>query len=460
MILLAVTLAFAVGCQKTNDLMGPDHGLDQTTDLKMKSSTNGTVQVVSNEYIVVAKDMLFDAALKSIGQLGGAVMYESPELNLIHAASTSSSFVKDLQNSGNVSDVMPNLMIDFDIEGPSAQAVSPSVATPNTNTYYGYQWAHQAINSEGAWDAGYTGAEVLVGVIDGGFHPNHPDLQANVSVANSYSAVDGEPVQSANPYAYHGTHVSGIIAAVDNDMGVIGVAPDAKIAMVKVLNDFGSGTTIDVIEGIMWAANNPNIDVLNMSIGFALDWKTFDKKLTNFLKAEINMINDAVNYANRMGKLSVVSAGNSGVDPVRTQFIALPANSPKSLSVSALGPKGWIFDPSTDLDELSSYSNYGPIVDVAGSGGDFTLYPNDGWFFDMVLSCGHGPSGYGYYFAAGTSMSAPQVTGVAALILGKYPNLTPNQLKAKIYQSADDLGKKGRDDTYGHGRVNAYNAVK
>jgi subtilisin family serine protease len=146
--------------------------------------------------------------------------------------------------------------------------------------------------------------------------------------------------------------------------------------------------------------------------------------------------------------------------------------------VSALGPMGfYVAGSNTSVDRPASYSNFGQSsISLAAPGGDFALPGNAVcsvpriptgtlaqvcWAMDMVMSTarGTGASVSTYAWSAGTSMASPAVAGVAALIVGKYGPMDPAQLEAKLKSSSDDLGKPGRDDAYGHGRVNAYRAV-
>jgi subtilisin family serine protease len=151
--------------------------------------------------------------------------------------------------------------------------------------------------------------------------------------------------------------------------------------------------------------------------------------------------------------------------------VHIPADATGVISISATAPYGWAKAPLTaNLDELASYSNYGTsAIDFAAPGGDFDYYfdaPDEFitfkglnrrvYVFDQVLSTV--PGGYAWY--AGTSMAAPHATGVAALIIGKNGGqMSPARVEAALRASADDLGKPGRDEQYGHGRVNAYRAV-
>jgi subtilisin family serine protease len=148
----------------------------------------------------------------------------------------------------------------------------------------------------------------------------------------------------------------------------------------------------------------------------------------------------------------VNSAGNAGLDLDHSgNIISIPTEEGNGIVVSATGPTGL-----SNFDELAAYSNYGSsTIWVAAPGGDFRNYPTSGWWYDMVLST----TIDGWMWSAGTSSAASIVSGVAALVLEKYGPMNPAQLKTHLAQTADDLGKPGKDSFYGNGRINAYKAV-
>jgi subtilisin len=262
-------------------------------------------------------------------------------------------------------------------------------------------WGVDRIDAEWAWDAS-RGAGVNVAVIDTGIDGSHPDLLDNVKGGVNFVRKGWRP---PDPGAWaddngHGTHVAGIIAAEDNDIGVVGVAPLASLYAVKVLNKSGSGYISDIIAGIEWAVDN-GMDVANMSLGTNSDVQSF---------------HDACDAAADAGLLLVAAAGNDG------GAVDYPGAYSSVIAVAA-----------TDInDARASWSSYGPEVLLAAPG-------------VSVLSTWKGG---GYKTISGTSMAAPHVTGTLAL-----------NLSANLAASADDLPPTGYDVYTGYGLVDAEEAV-
>ncbi len=346
--------------------------------------------------------------------------------------------------------VMPDVELNW---LPSVDGMEASVEHIGSNEpYYGYQWHLPAIKADEAWDAGYTGAGARVAVVDSGVWYYHPDLAGNIDFDAGATFVPG--TTDFLDDNGHGTHVAGIIAAMDNSMGVIGVAPDTTIIPVKVMNSFGSGSASWILNGILWAAEQ-DVDVINLSIGSYLSKNGIEGVYTAADASTITRLyRKFLKYAHSKGALIVHSAGNESIDMDHDgNQIVLPqqAGNADDIAVSATGPVGL-----QDFDRFASYSNYGTsTVDVAAPGGDFVNYPNPYWQYDMVLSTSIG----GWVFAAGTSQAAPCVSGVAALIVSKYGHMKPTHLKNKVMKATDDLGKPGADPYYGKGRINAAKAV-
>ena len=213
---------------------------------------------------------------------------------------------------------------------------------------------------------------------------------------------------------------------------------------------------------------------------------TFPRSSGPQTTALLEALDQATTYAHDRGTLVVASAGNGdkqgrGIDHDHANYVTIPAQSAHVLGVSALGPVGFALG-ATNFDRLASYSNFGTsIVDFSGPGGDFVLPGTDNctldinpapplspsttitnpcWAFDMVVSACRGTTTRNVCFAAGTSMSAPAVSAVAALIVGKRGSMNPDALETALASSADDLGDPGVDAVYGKGRVNALRAVQ
>ncbi len=354
---------------------------------------------------------------------------------------------------------------------------------------FALQWGHDAVNAPEAWNAGSRGAGVRVAILDSGIDADHPDLAANLNKALSTSFVEGEGYAINLPPGTfnHGTHVAGTVAAVDNNIGVIGVAPDAELVAVKVLSEkTGSGSFAGVISGIIYAAD-VDADVINMSLGATLpkngyiddggtpDDPSDDVKVgANEIAALTTALSRATTYAYQHGTTVVASAGNDSRDGDKDgPVISVPASSAHVLTISATGPEGWALDQTTDLDTPAFYTNYGQsVIDFAAPGGDvdFDLRPggtansanwpvctvsgvtNYCYVFDLVLSTIN--DSYGW--AAGTSMASPHASGIAALIIAENGgSMKPAQVEKVMRARADDLGKPGNDDFYGAGRVSS-----
>lgn len=343
--------------------------------------------------------------------------------------------------------VMPDVNVNFI---PNPQSFAHTAGIGDNEPFCGFQWHLPAIGADLAWDAGITGAGARVAVLDTGIWYLHPDLMGNIDYAASASFVPYEPDYIDGDG--HGTHVAGIIAAADNDWGSIGVAPDATLIAVKVLDNTGAGSFYWITQGIYHAVMQ-DADVINMSLrGYLLksgvpgDYTAAD---ANALK---NLVKKAVTWASNQGSLVVYAAGNEAVNLNKLQnIVMIPGELGNGLCISATGPIGL-----QNFDNPASYTNYGKgAVDLAGPGGDAQLWPQPNWHLDMVFSTTVG----GWMWAAGTSMATPNVCGVAALAISKYGKMSVPVLKNHLTKTADDLGKPGNDDFYGMGRVNAYRAV-
>ena len=304
---------------------------------------------------------------------------------------------------------------------------------------YGKQWNLRAIAMESAWD-GSKGDGVTVAVIDTGV-TRVPDLRQTEFVSG-YNFVDDN--RDTTDYNGHGTHVAGTIAqATNNEYGVAGVAPKAKIMPLKVLGDNGGGTVADIAEAIMYAADN-GATVINMSLGGGGESKT---------------LADAIDYAYGKGVVIIAAAGNEGRNAA-----AYPGRYPKVISVAA-----------TDAtDNKADYSNFGAGVDIAAPGGSSD--GKDGKIIQETIDPDtREPVLMGFQ---GTSMAAPHVAGTAALIqsvqlqqakVGLSAGAAEKLTVAEVSEPEDVLkilkasARNVPNDTlnyYGAGHLNAGEAVK
>ncbi|MBS3908153.1 MAG: S8 family peptidase [Actinobacteria bacterium] len=265
-------------------------------------------------------------------------------------------------------------------------------------------WGIDRINADLVWPVS-IGSGVKVAVIDTGIDIAHPDLAANVK--GGFNAINRKA--SANDDHGHGSHVAGIVAAVDNSIGVIGAAPKAELFAVKVLDKTGSGRISDVIEGLQWAVDN-RIQVANMSLG-----------TTTYSKA----LHKAVKNACSTGLIIVAAAGNNGPG---LNTVNYPARFNEVIAVAA-----------TDENNLvTSFSSRGPEIDVAAPGSNIYSTFNNG----------------GYATLNGTSMAAPHVTGAVALKLQINPELTPLQILEQLKRTASYL-QNTTPEEQGSGLVDA-----
>jgi serine protease len=332
-------------------------------------------------------------------------------------------------------------------------------AIPN-DTNYNLQWHYPSINLPQAWDITTGSPNVIVAVIDTGVLLNHPDLQGQLVpgydfIADNANSGDGQNGIDSNPNdpgdgggvttsSFHGTHVSGTIAAAsNNNLGVAGVAWGVKIMPCRAVGING-GLRYDIEQCVRFAAGLSNdsgtlpaqrADIINLSLGGP----------TNTTTAPA-----AYRDARNQGVIVVAAAGNDA-----SNALFAPAAYNGVVSVSA-----------TNINrQLASYSNFGSTIDVAAPGGASGDLNGDG-FFDGVLSTGGDDSGNGiaftYRFAAGTSMAAPHMAGVAALMKSVYPDMTPQAFDTMLANGelTDDAGTAGRDNSFGYGIINAQKAVQ
>lgn len=278
-------------------------------------------------------------------------------------------------------------------------------------------WGVERIGSRLVNAVGNAGKGVKVGILDTGIDYNHEDLKGNYRGGYNFVNNSNDPMDDNG----HGTHVAGTIGAEDNDIGVVGVAPQAYLYSVKVLAFDSTGSTSDIVSGLEWSVDN-SMHVINMSLGS-------DDNSISVSRAIYNTYN--------AGVLIIAAAGNSGNAAGTGDNIDYPARYSSVVSVGA-----------TDInDNRARFSSTGPSLELSGPG-------------DHILSTLNWNK---YGVLSGTSMASPHVTGVAALVISAEPGITNSRVRIRMQTTAQSIskatGKFSAKDWYGYGLVDAVKSV-
>ena len=370
---------------------------------------------------------------------------------------------RDLFESGSCESASPPFFREMK---PSNQYYSNQWGLKNTGQYGGTSGFD--IKAEQAWNITKGNSDIKVAVIDEGVDLTHPDLQANL--LTGYDATISPPGgANGSPWAgnAHGTNCAGIIGAVDNSIGIIGVAPNVKMVPIRIAYDYydnGLWTTYDswIADGIRYAWETAQVDVLSNSWGGG-SWS----------QSIVDAINNAVTKGRKkngisLGCVVVFSTGNNNFSTV-----GYPANLSNVIAVGAMSQCGTRKRSSTDIQGVSCDgegwwgSNYGDALDVVAPG--VKIYSTD-----IQGSAGYNTASgtAGNYFDSfnGTSSACPHVAGIAALILSVKPDLTNTQVSRAIFESCTKLSSYTFsnfshhsygtwNNQVGHGLVNAIEAV-
>lgn len=375
------------------------------------------------------------ASVASDHGLAVASPVASSVLPVMVVRASDAAAVSRLMGDGRVSVVEPNLRL-------SAPPLDPAAITVTYD--FGVQWHYDHINLSDAWNVTQGEDRVVVAVIDSGFATLHPNLQPNLVPGYDFAFNDADPSANTLACVEHGTHVAGTIAATWNEeFNIIGAAPGVKVRPVRVGIEDGSGCPMPlsaVISAVLYSSGYalegvpqvPPADVINMSLG------------GNSYSA---IFEEAITFAQLAGSSVVAAAGNDGVNAVM-----YPAAYAGVIGVSATNPNS----------ELAVYSNYGDEIDVTAPGGDVRFDLDGDGFVDGVLSLAWDVfNNHPYFqFLQGTSMAAPHVSAVAALMKSVNPDLDPASVTFLLRSSARDIGIPGPDTFYGWGMVDAAAAVE
>ncbi|HEX6361269.1 S8 family peptidase [Actinophytocola sp.] len=406
----------------------------------------------------------------SIRAAGGEVLQSWPQINVVIATSTSADFAATVRRKPGVAAAGASRnLVELGLpaaraagaaqkqemleqaepaaEQTAAMAKSPGAVTPEP--LEANQWSLRQIKADQANAISGGSRDVLVGVLDSGIDAAHPDLAPNLDPSKSVGCTnEGVPDTSQAAWvpttSTHGTHVAGIIAAPRNGIGVAGVAPNVRLASVKVVDDDGFIYPEYAICGFIWAAEH-RMDLTNNS--YFIDpyflWCRTDVDQA----AVIQAVKRAVDYSARRDVVNVAAMGNSNWDlshpitdtgspnnngnpitrTVGNECMDLPDELPGVVSVSSVGPEG----------RKAYYSNYGIIeTDVTAPGGDRMVAAPTPDANGRVLSTVVG-GGYGYL--QGTSMASPAAAGVLALIRSRHPGWSANRVAASLEAKADRI---------------------
>ncbi|MEM5807919.1 MAG: S8 family peptidase, partial [Candidatus Aenigmatarchaeota archaeon] len=280
------------------------------------------------------------------------------------------------------------------------------------------------------WNNGYNGTGIKVCVLDTGINKTHSALSSRVIAEKDFVIGDWDG-DNPQDYSGHGTHVAGIVASTDSTYK--GVAPGTSILNAKVFTYYSNlnewlAPTSAIMSGIDWCISQ-GADILTLSLGGPEDPNDGSDILSQYVDLAVDQ-----------GKVVTIAAGNSGPN---NGTINCPGCAHKVISVGSTQTNKWL--PFTTQDSISDFSSRGPTADgriepdVTAPGEPITSsWYNGGW---NTIS--------------GTSMATPHVAGLSALVLQTKPSLTPEEVKALLMNSANDLGTSGKDNSYGAGRINA-----
>jgi len=459
----------------------------------------------SQTYLVLYKGNA--VAADAIAKAGGTLVASYNAIGVAVARSSSASFAADVRKDNHVEGAAATAGFATRLDGEvnaADNAAAPNVPATDSDSLSGLQWDMIQMHTPEAHAITGGSPSVVVGDIDTGLDYTHPDLAPNVDFANSVSCVGG--VANTSPAAWnddngHGTHTAGTIAAASNGIGIVGVAPNVKIAGIKAGNAAGFFFPEAVVCAFMWAGSH-HINVTNNSY-FADPW-LFNCKNDPEQRAIWNAERRAIKYAMSKGTVVVAAAGNQADDLAHpTQDATSPDdtnpvlrdihNNCAVVPVEVSGVIGVTADGNLGLK--SFYSSYGVgSVQVIAPGGDSILQQTAAAPNGRVLSTWPAALAAGcarkvfdgsalYCYAQGTSMASPHVAGLAALIVSQGTK-SPGAVAAKINNTADAMacpadlsiyaffpaldngapqvctGGTGYNSFNGHGQVNALSAVR
>ena len=438
------------------------------------AATTGSAGGTANYIVLYKGSAVPKDAATTISNAGGSLVYAYGQIGVVVARSDSASFRANLLKDSRIENA--SATASFATQLPNEQADAggppdgdlPNAPATDADNLSGLQWDMRQIHTPEAHAITGGSPSVLVGDIDTGIDFTHPDLAPNIDVANSVNCVSGAPVAgvAAQDDNGHGTHTAGTIAAASNGIGIVGVAPNVKIAGIKSGNAAGYFFPEAVICGFMWAATH-HVDVTNNS--YFADPYLFNCRSDPVQRAIWKAEQRAIKFAQQNGVTVVASMGNASEDlahpqadltspdfppgseeerEVNNACVVVPNEVSGVIGVSATGNDRQTDGDSDPNDFLKSfYSSVGiGITDVAAPGGDsvygrtaeavngrvLSTYPQGLPCTRQVLD-----GAARYCYLQGTSMASPHAAGVAALIISKLGHMAPGAVQAFLQRSAD-----------------------
>jgi len=385
-IVLLLVMVFACGCIPFMEKIGLINPTDEEQLSPEKKSSDGLVKV-----LIGFKQIPGLAEQAVVQGAGGKIKYTYHLIPAI-AASIPDTAIEALQKNPNITNVELDIMVyalDDELDN---------------------SWGVKRIGAGIVHNSGNKGTGVNIAIIDSGIDYTHPDLNTNYVGGHDFVNDDNDPMDDND----HGTHVAGTVAAEDNGIGVVGVAPEASLYALKVLDSKGSGYYSDVIAALQWCVDN-GIQITNNSYGSSGD--------------PGETVKDAFDNSASAGVLHVAAAGNSGNSYWVGDNIIYPARYESVIAVAA----------TDQNDKRARWSSTGPDLELSAPG----------------VAINSTLLGGGYGEKSGTSMASPHVAGTAALVIAaEIPNV-----RAQLQNTADDLGATGWDSKYGYGLVDAAEAA-
>jgi subtilisin family serine protease len=488
----ALAAVFVVGALGVALVAGVARGGDATTYLVVYNGTS----VPSN-------------AASSIQKADGSLVYSYGQIGVVVAQSSDPSFANNALKDSRVqgASATGQFASQLDPAETAAGAGNDPVQgtpVPGGDNLSGLQWDMDQIQAPAARAINGGSPSVVVGDIDTGLDWSHPDLAPNVDFTDSVSCIGGVPNQAPSAWNDdngHGTHTAGTIAAAKNSIGIVGVAPNVRIAGIKAGNAQGFFFPEAVVCAFVWAGSH-HMQVTNNS--YFADPYLFNCVNDPTQRAIWTAERRAINYAQQQGDLVVAAEGNQADDLAHpTQDATSPDNSVpvtrdvtnacRVIPTEVPGVVGVTADGNLRLK--SFYSSYGMgSAQVIAPGGDSILQrtaaaPNgrvlSTWPAALMAGCARQvfDGAATYCYAQGTSMASPHVAGVAALIFSQFPHITPGAVSARLSNTADPLacppdlsiyaffpavdggapqscqGGTGNNSFNGHGQVDALTAL-